>query len=175
MDEERTLKTRVLPLPRSKTELLELFRQSVELLHVSKITVTPEAFEVSRFVKDGEEVLPAAISSADLDADFVQKQLTEIDSVDFDPDENPYILLVRAMQKISARRLTVVGFLAPHDRELYAAFLGLDVENAPTTLFGIPVFHYTENAGIEDKVVLVGSPTPNIRDAIYGVAVDMGA
>lgn len=174
MAAERTLKTKILPLPRRKPELVELFRKLIDLSYVVEIAVTPDAITVQRHVLEGEEVLPEEISSEDLDADFLSAQLPLVESLEFQPEEHAYLRLHRAVKRIEARRLRAIGLLAPHDPELLAAFLGLDAGTQLRDLYGIPVYYYSERAGIDDKLMVVGAPTGNIRDAAYGITVDMG-
>lgn len=168
---EKNLRTKILPIPRSTDELIELFRQVLGLSNVQEFKVTPSGVTVQRFVEDGEDVIPGEIHVSDIDADFVLKSV-EQENLSFDPEEHAYLRMKRAVQTLLNRRQRPCAVLAPNP-EMFAAFLGLDTP--AETFFGFPILYLTsESMSGADKCVVVGGPTDSIRDATHGIVVDMG-
>ncbi|HQP39405.1 MAG TPA: hypothetical protein PLI95_29685 [Polyangiaceae bacterium] len=171
MIQEKNLRTKILPIPRSTDELVELFRKVLGLANVQEFKVTPAGVTVQRRVDDGEDVIPGELHVSDIDADFVLKSV-EQENLSFDPEEHAYLRMTRAVQLLLNRRQRPCAVLAPNP-ELFAAFLGLDTP--AETFFGFPILYFTaDSLAGADKCVVIGGPTDSIRDAAHGIVVDMG-
>jgi len=174
MSQDRSLKTKILPLPRSTDDIVELLRKVLGLGFVQEIRINTSGITVQRHVPDGEEVLPDDVDPSAVDAGFLLDRL-QVEPLQFDPEEHSYIRLLKAFQQVQARRrLRVVAVLAPN-ADIFGAFLGLEEEAPTDSVFGVPVFYLEQGAlANADKFVVVGSPTVSVRDANYGLVVDMG-
>lgn len=169
-EEDRELRTRTRPLPDSMLDLVELFRRVMGLPYVQSVSVDTNTVTVSRYILEGEDVVPPPLSIAELDGAFVLGRLNLV-PLDFVPDEHAYFRLVRACQAITDQKRVVVALMAPNP-DLFSAFLGLE-QNVRTgqAVLGHTVLYFGHGY---DKFVVVGGRGPDPRDADIGIVVDMG-
>lgn len=170
---DKTLQTHVEPLPRTKDELVELFKRAIELPNVDEVKIsTREGFIVRRMVGDEEQVMPKPAEVEELDPDFVMQRL-ELDELDYVNDEHPLQTLARGTREITVRGYLPSHFFTPAGEWVQAILDLPDGVAPPTHCLGMRVAEFQSEA-FQEKFVLVGGPTHYLSDACFGVIVDMG-
>lgn len=172
----RRLRSDTRALPRTAEELVALFKRVIELPDLQKVEVTPTQVLVQRLVSDDESVIPEPEDARDeADPEFILKTIEKsggLVELEFDPNRHPYISLLDATGKISAKKFRPSYVIAPAGGWL-GAFLGLPEGAEPETCFGMKVI-YTGSDLFEDKLLVLGGPSNLLTDVAYGVVIDMG-
>lgn len=168
--DEKKPRTHDEALPPTREKLVALFMASVALPDVQEIKVTPTSYSVTRLVADGEDVLPK--SSADsVDAEFLI-QHTEHEELDPEPDLHPYLLLEKAMRRLTERGLVPVCLLVPQGG-LFPAFFALPDHDRLDHFMGVRVVYFDDEE--MTKIVVVGGRNPYFAEASLGIFIDMVA
>lgn len=172
-EEEGAVRSKTLPLPRTKEQLLELLKRVLDLSELREITVTEQSVTVSRRVPGNAPVVPPTDDDETVDGEFALHHLADnLDEYPFAPEEHPLFILRDVMARITNRGLRPNWVLAPAGGWL-EAYLGLPEEPPATHVFGMRVVLLRDQK--YGKLVVVGSPTNYLSDASYGVIVEMGA
>jgi hypothetical protein len=172
------LRTRDLPLPKTKQGLITLIKQMLDLRRLEEIRITPDTISVSRFIDDAinEEILPRAqaeeVETEAIDADFLLTRIA-LHHLPFDPAAHPFLNIREATATITARGLRPGWILAPEGGWV-EAYCDLPEEPPASHVFGMKVV-YSDSQDHAEKLVVVGSPTAYLHDAQFGVIIDLGA
>lgn len=163
-------KTTTIPLS-SKDALLALFKRALSLPRLMEFTVQAETATctVKRLVSPGEEVLPPVGGPDIFDPEFLARCAVH---------ENPEVMhplmeLAAGFAAITSRNLIPICLISPPGGVLRALF-GLEGEEDDTHFMGLPV-RYTDHPDYQEKIVLVGSATSYLEDAVLCVLLDIGA
>jgi hypothetical protein len=171
-ENERVVRTAILPLPRSLSQLVWLVQRMLSLPQLQRLEVATDGVTVERCVFPNEEVAPVA-SFPYPDAKFILRTVQELGALHempFDPEVHPYLALLEATNQIHKAGLRPCAIVAP-DAEWLSAFLGID--DARTSVFGMEVILAGEDV-LDNRLVVLGGTSPFIFDASYGVIVVSG-
>jgi len=167
-----------LGLPKTEQALRQFILGALRLQHVTALEVSPTSVLVERFVEPDGEVLTPALKAVhagtSLEPDLeTLLQVLHLEALTFDPAGHILHLLLALYEMVQQFGVQPVALFARVGDDLPAA-LGLpDARSAPSNLFGVPVT-YVEEGLEEGSVLLVGSPSPFLADATYGVVADIG-
>jgi hypothetical protein len=160
-------------LPKSLDEVLEFVKRCLTLDNVQEVTIRPDTMSVRRSVEsDNQPVLPEN-SDVGVDAEFILENI-KLDHYPFEPDEHSYLTLVGVTGLITDRKLKPSHILAPGDedfKEILAAWLGLE-DLADSNILGMRLTYFSSDR-FQDKIVVVGTSSGYLTDALYGVVVDI--
>ncbi len=171
--EELPIRSQTVKLPRTKEKTLDLLKDLLDLSAIQEISITSADITVSRQVAETQPVIPSRKVEETIDGEAVLHRISDdVDSYPYHPDDHPLFVMRDVMDSISRRGLRPNWVLAPADGWLEAYFGLPDVPPA-THVFGMRVIHFKDRD--YRKLVVVGSPTDYISDALHGVIVDMGA
>lgn len=167
-----------LALPKTEHALRQFILGALRLANVTALEITPSSVFVERYVEpDGEVLTPAlkavhAGTSLEPDLDTLL-QVLRLEALTFEPSGHVLHLLMRLYELVHESGLQPVSLFVRRGDDLPAA-LGLPTSSeGPATLFGVPVV-YVESGLEWGSVLLVGSPSPFLADATYGVVADIG-
>lgn len=169
------LKTHRVPMQKlSPDDLVSLVKRSIQLSLVQEIKISSEGFYLSRMMEDEDEaVLPTAGADDGVDMDFVLSRI-DLENAKFDPEANPYLVLVEATAKMTDDKLKVSALLVPKS-DTFVDYFGLpEDEGIPAAFMGIRVVEHTSTQ-YDGKLVVIGGPTIYLTDATRGIIIDMGA
>lgn len=166
-----------LALPKTERALQQFLLGALHLQHVTSLQVTPTSVSVERFIEPDGEVLTPALKAVHagtaLEPDIeTLVQVLKLDALVFNPEGHILHLLMRLFEMVHEQQMQPVALFARRGDDLPAA-LGLPSGVAPKELFGVPVT-YVDTTLEEGSVLLVGSSSPFLADATYGVAADIG-
>lgn len=166
-----------LALPKTVRVLEQFLLGALRLDRVTCVEVTPTSVTVERYVEPDGEVLTPALKAlhagAQLEPDLeTLVQCLKLEALVFDPEGHILHLLLSLFDMVKGAGFQPVALFARCGDELPAA-LGLPTTAAPQQLFGVPVV-YVEEGLEEGSILLVGSSTPFLADATYGVVADIG-
>jgi hypothetical protein len=167
-----------LALPKTEQALRQFLLGALRLEHVTALEVTPTSVSVERFVEPEGEVLTPALkathagTSLEPDLDTLL-QLLHLEALTIEPGAHVLHLMMRLYEMVLEAGVQPVALYARQGDDLAAA-LGLPASSAgPATLFGVQVV-YVDSGLEEGSILLVGSPSPFLADATYGVVADIG-
>lgn len=164
------------PLPKSGAVLEQFICNVLRLNKLTLLEVTPRGVRLERHVEEGDPAIPASLQSMvrgetplDPDLEFLLRGIV-VKQLPFAPERHILHTLIEVFQAMEGLRVAAI-FAATGDA--LPAALGLPPATTVATLFGYPVHLVAE--GIESgQLLLVGSPTEFLADAVLGVIADIG-
>lgn len=177
--ETRVQRSMRLALPKTERALKEFVLAALGLEDLTALEITPTSLVVERLIEPNGEVLTPVLKAVHagtrLEPDLeTLLQVLRLEALIFDPAGHILHLLMALYEMVQRAGVQPVALFARTGDDLPAA-LGLPASSAgPAVLFGVPVV-YVEDDGLEEgSVLLVGSPSPFLADATYGVVADIG-